>query len=103
MKETNTIPNLLTIDVEDWFHILDVPGENPGHHGWEKLESRVEKNTRALMDLLENSGSNATFFVLGWVAETYPELVREIASLGGDVSKFIPAVALVAVEEKVAH
>jgi len=86
MKKTNPIPNLLTIDVEDWFHILDVPGENPGTHGWESQESRVEKNTHTLMDLLENSGSNATFFVLGWVAETYPKLVREIADRGFDVA-----------------
>src|SRR5262249_14260781 len=62
--------NALTIDVEDWFHIMDVGG--PGLDQWGSLESRVEKNTDSLLALLDEHKVTATFFVLGWIAERYP-------------------------------
>jgi len=77
--------NLLTIDVEDWFHTsaLD-PYIGPGQ--WDSLKSRVVPNVRRLLAILEAHRTRATFFVLGWVAERFPGLVREIASAGHEVA-----------------
>ena len=77
--------NILTIDVEDWFHILGMDGVAPGIEEWKTLESRVETNTRRLMDILEESNVTATFFCLGWIGKEFPTLVREIAERGFEV------------------
>lgn len=53
---------------------------------WEQFESRVEENTDKLLRLLTDNGMQATFFVLGWVAERYPSLVRRIASGGHEIA-----------------
>jgi polysaccharide deacetylase family protein (PEP-CTERM system associated) len=77
--------NLLTIDVEDWFHTSALgPFVNRGT--WHELESRVEKNVRLILNILEEHRIQATFFILGWVAERYPALVREIAALGHEIA-----------------
>lgn len=69
---------ILTIDLEDWFHLLDHPStRHPGQ--WEHFESRVERNTERLLALLAQHGQRATFFCLGWVAERFPALVRRVA------------------------
>ena len=75
--------NGLTIDVEEWFHVCGVPALGPPH--WDRLESRVEPTTRMVLDLLAETGSRATFFVLGWVAERYPALVADILAAGHQV------------------
>lgn len=69
--------NALTIDVEDWFHILDVD-DGYAVEDYHQLESRVEKNCENLLRILNEYRVKGTFFVLGWVAETFPDLVREI-------------------------
>ena len=79
------ITNLLTVDVEDWFHILDTPSAAP-ESTWPKLPSRVTDNTRRLLDMLEQHQANATFFILGWVAEHHPSLIREISDRGFDIA-----------------
>ncbi len=69
---------LLTIDLEDWFHILDhAATAKPAH--WEGFESRVECNTDRILEELDRRKLRATFFVLGWIAEKYPDLVRRIS------------------------
>lgn len=73
-----------SVDVEDWFHILDCEGA-PEPDGWEALEPRVGPPTRKLLDLLDRHGVKATFFCLGWVAERHPNLIAEIASRGHEV------------------
>lgn len=72
----------ISFDIEDWFHAhnLGVDRED-----WEKCERRVEQNTRRLLDLLDDHDTLATFFVLGWVAERAPDLVREIDNRGHEV------------------
>lgn len=75
--------NALTIDVEEWFHVCGVPSLDPAH--WRTLESRVELTTRMILDLLDETGSRATFFVVGWVAEQYPQLVAEIQAAGHEI------------------
>lgn len=77
--------NAMTVDVEDYFHVSALSGAIPRVQ-WDDCESRVEDNTRRLMNLFEDRGVTATFFVLGWVAERQPDLVAEIASRGHEVA-----------------
>lgn len=81
----SAVENILTVDVEDWFHILEVDG-GPTRDDWSRLESRVEANTDALLALFAESGAKATCFVVGWIAERHPGLVRRIASAGHEVA-----------------
>ena len=77
--------NLLTIDVEEWFHTSAL---DPyiGTSQWDGLPSRLAPNVQNLLDLLEAWQTKATFFILGWVAERHPELVREIADRGHEIA-----------------
>jgi polysaccharide deacetylase family protein (PEP-CTERM system associated) len=75
--------NSFTVDVEEWFHICGVAALDSDR--WNRLPSRVVENTRDLLDLLDQSGVRATFFVLGWIAERHPELVETIAAAGHEI------------------
>jgi len=77
-------PNIMTVDVEDWFHILEVEGGYT-RADWAGLEARVERNTDRLLGLLGEAGVRATFFVVGWVAQRQPALVRRIAEAGHEL------------------
>lgn len=77
--------NAFTVDVEEWFHICGVGG-NFGEESWTKLPSRVVETTKSLLDLLDRRHVQATFFVLGWVADRYPHLVACIRSAGHEVA-----------------
>jgi len=74
---------LITIDVEDWFQVENF---KPwiSFSSWSSRELRVEANTRRLLDIL--GSRQATFFVLGWIAERLPGLVREIHDRGHEVA-----------------
>ncbi len=86
MNQTaSAVQTILSIDVEDWFHILEL-SHAPDLSQWEALPSRVERNFHHLMDLLARHGVNATCFFLGWVAERFPNLVREAAARGHEVA-----------------
>jgi polysaccharide deacetylase family protein (PEP-CTERM system associated) len=80
-----TIVNAMTIDVEDYFHVSVFDGLVPRHR-WEQMESRVCANTDRLLAIFNESGVQATFFVLGWVAERFPHLVRAIAAEGQEIA-----------------
>ena len=69
------IRNALTIDVEDYFHVYAFASHIP-RDSWDKLPCRVERNVETILALLEEHDARATYFVLGWVAERYPALVR---------------------------
>ena len=77
------VVNALTVDVEEWFHICGVPALQPD--SWLRLPSRVGLTTRLLLDDLDEAGVIGTFFVVGWVAERYPELVAAILAGGHEV------------------
>jgi polysaccharide deacetylase family protein (PEP-CTERM system associated) len=77
--------NALTVDVEDWFHANALSAAAPRER-WDGLESRVVANTQRLLDLFERRQVRGTFFVLGWVAERMPELVRQIDRAGHEVA-----------------
>jgi len=77
--------NILTVDVEDYFHVSAL-ANSIKRDDWDKCECRVERNTHALLDLFDQHTVKATFFVLGWVAERYPVLVKEIVQRGHEVA-----------------
>jgi polysaccharide deacetylase family protein (PEP-CTERM system associated) len=79
------VVNAMTIDVEDYFHVSVFDGVLPRTQ-WNTLESRVCANTARLLQMFDEYEVRATFFVLGWVAERFPELVREIATRGHEVA-----------------
>jgi polysaccharide deacetylase family protein (PEP-CTERM system associated) len=78
-------PFALSVDVEDYFQVQAFVRYVP-RSSWSEWPSRVERNTRRLLDLFDETGARATFFTLGWVARKYPALVREIASRGHEVA-----------------
>jgi polysaccharide deacetylase family protein (PEP-CTERM system associated) len=77
--------NALTIDVEDYYHVSAFEAVVP-FADWEHYESRVEKNTHRILDLLDAHTTKATFFVLGWVGERHPELIRTLVARGHEVA-----------------
>src|ERR1039458_10847555 len=97
-KSATTVPSILSVDVEDWYHILDVSSAPP-MESWQALPSRVEMNFRRLLDLFEERQAHASCFFLGWGAERFPQLVREAArQLGttacrgrGEISEVAPS------------
>lgn len=94
-------PNILiTIDVEDWFQVENLRSRNP-FSTWSKKELRVENNTHRLLDLFDsyecnqhltaidneqNNKVQCTFFILGWIAERFPDLIREISNRGHEIA-----------------
>jgi polysaccharide deacetylase family protein (PEP-CTERM system associated) len=72
--------NVLSIDCEDWFQGLEI-----GIEKWDKFESRLEKNIFKLLSLLEETKTKATFFILGYVAERFPHLVKLLAQEGHEI------------------
>src|SRR5437016_10524637 len=77
--------HLLTVLVEDYFHVGAF--ENLiQQRNWSNFEPRYEKNTLKTLDLLDQFDTKATFFVLGWIAEQNPNLIREIVARGHEVA-----------------
>ncbi|MBI4601943.1 MAG: DUF3473 domain-containing protein, partial [Planctomycetes bacterium] len=77
--------HILTVSVEDYFHVGAFEGAVLRKH-WERFESRIERNLISLLDLLGRFDVKGTFFVLGWIADRQPELVRRIAEAGHEVA-----------------
>jgi polysaccharide deacetylase family protein (PEP-CTERM system associated) len=77
--------NALTFDVEEYFHAEAFAGL-VGAEEWPRLASRVTESTLRLLDSLEERKTSATFFVLGWLADRYPALVREIHARGHEIA-----------------
>ena len=77
--------NALSVDVEDYFHVSALADAIP-RETWDDMEYRVEANTHKLLQLFDELGSKATFFVLGYVARRSPGLVREIHQQGHEVA-----------------
>jgi polysaccharide deacetylase family protein (PEP-CTERM system associated) len=79
------VPNALTVDVEDYFHVAAL-APNIHRDTWTSRESRVVGNTQRLLAIFEQFDVRGTFFVLGWVAERHPQLVRDIAAHGHEIA-----------------
>lgn len=76
--------HLLTFDIEDWFHTHENRKHYTGH-SWEKLPRRVEPNTHHILNTLDTHNRKATFFILGWIAQQHPALVKEIHARGHEI------------------
>jgi len=77
--------NAMSVDVEDWFQVGAF--ENViDRDDWDRLPQRVERNSRAVLDIFARADVKATFFTLGWVAARFPALVRQIAEAGHEVA-----------------
>ncbi len=77
--------NAMTIDVEDYFQVSAF-APYIARSDWDARECRVERNVERILALLEASGTHATFFTLGWVAQRYPALVRRIVAGGHELA-----------------
>jgi len=80
-----SVPNALTVDVEDYYHVSAL-APSIRRDSWASRESRVTANTHKLLDLFAQFGVHGTFFVLGWVAEREPQLVKDIAAAGHEIA-----------------
>ena len=77
--------HLLTVLVEDYFHVGAF--ENLiQQRNWSRFETRYEQNTLKTLDLLDEFATKATFFVLGWIGEQNPKLIREIVRRGHEIA-----------------
>jgi polysaccharide deacetylase family protein (PEP-CTERM system associated) len=79
------VTNFLSIDVEDYF-MVSAFADCIKFEDWSTFESRIERNTRRILDLLGAQGVTATFFVLGWVGKQFPKLVRDIHASGHEIA-----------------
>lgn len=77
--------NAFTIDVEEYFHPTEVQ-KTIGVDSWRDLPSRVENQMARILELLEEKQTKATFFVLGWIAEHHPRMVRSIVEAGHEIA-----------------
>jgi polysaccharide deacetylase family protein (PEP-CTERM system associated) len=82
---TYTVLNAMTVDVEDYFQVSAFEDHVP-RSSWADFESRVCRNTQRLLEIFAAADTGATFFVLGWVAERYPKLVRQIRDAGHELA-----------------
>src|SRR4051794_21273095 len=76
--------NALSVDLEEYFHPSEVQAYVT-QDDWGQLPSRVEKQTMDVLELFAQRGVTATFFVLGWVADRHPRLIRTIDSAGHEI------------------
>lgn len=74
-----SITNIMSVDLEDYY--CDLPFSE-----WSKYENRVTKNTKMILEMFEKHNVKATFFVLGYIAEKNPELIKEISELGHEIA-----------------
>jgi polysaccharide deacetylase family protein (PEP-CTERM system associated) len=77
--------HVLSFDVEEHFQV-EAFWSAARRHKWDQMASRVECNTRKISDLLSEHSTKATFFVLGWVAERHPGLVKNLAQQGHEIA-----------------
>lgn len=75
----------MTVDVEDYFQVEAFTAQ-VRKTDWDQYPLRVNENTRRILDLFDEAGVKATFFFVGWVAEKYPDLVKETAARGHELA-----------------
>jgi polysaccharide deacetylase family protein (PEP-CTERM system associated) len=85
MISPRRVAHVLTVDVEEYFQVEGYSRFIPQLE-WARFPGRVEKQTNRLLELLDSSHTMGTFFVLGWIAKRYPDLVRKISSAGHEIA-----------------
>jgi polysaccharide deacetylase family protein (PEP-CTERM system associated) len=79
------IVNALSFDIEDWFHMVGIPAvEDPT--AWPTFPSIVERHTEWIVQTVSEANVRATFFIVGWIADRYPQLVKLIADAGHELA-----------------
>lgn len=73
--------NILTFDIEEWFHCDFISD----HSTWAHYETRIHHSTEKILQLLDDKNRKGTFFILGWIAENYPEVVKSIYNQGHEI------------------
>lgn len=81
----DVLTNALTVDVEDYFQVSAL-APHIDRTSWDSRPCRVERNVQRLLAMFDERGARATFFTLGWVAQRYPQLVREIVAGGHELA-----------------
>lgn len=79
------ITNAFTVDVEDFFQV-EAFSQSIDRSKWDNFTCRVEVNTDSILALLDDANVKGTFFVLGWIAERYPDVVKSIAEAGHEIA-----------------
>ena len=74
--------NIITYDIEEWFHCDFISG----NEGWDNYEVRIHKNTDVVLETMNKYNRKGTFFILGWIADKYPEVVKKIHSEGHELA-----------------
>ncbi len=77
--------NALTVDVEDFFHVEALASTIP-RRDWDTIPPRVEQNVARILEIFAHFNVHATFYILGWVAQRFPHLVRDIAAAGHEIA-----------------
>ncbi len=85
VEARRVVVNALTVDVEDYFQVWAFSRYIP-RSKWDDIPARVERNVDLILQLLDEAGARATFFILGWIAERFPQLVRRIVTAGHEVA-----------------
>jgi polysaccharide deacetylase family protein (PEP-CTERM system associated) len=84
IQNTTCWDGTFTVDVEDYFHVSGF-ADSIRPEDWDQYECRVERNTHTVLEIASKAGVRGTFFILGWVAERYPELVKDIRGAGHEI------------------
>jgi polysaccharide deacetylase family protein (PEP-CTERM system associated) len=84
-SSTKKIANCMTVDVEDYFQVSAF-ADRVTRNDWGRYDCRVEENTNRILNLFDTTNVKGTVFVLGWIAERYPALVRRIAAAGHEIA-----------------
>lgn len=84
-KDAEPRINAMTVDVEDYFQVSAFEG-HVAFADWDRIELRVDRNVKRILDLFARYDVKGTFFVLGWIAQRLPEMVRAIASAGHEIA-----------------
>ncbi len=85
MEISNDPVNALTVDVEDYYQVESFAGV-VRRKDWARWEPRIERNTHKLLEMFARYNVRGTFFILGWIAERYPQLAREILDAGHEIA-----------------
>jgi polysaccharide deacetylase family protein (PEP-CTERM system associated) len=86
IEQKSKVPaHVLTVDVEDYFQV-EAFADNVRREDWDQYPSRVDANTRRVLDLFDQHNAKGTFFFVGWVADRFPELVREVQARGHELA-----------------
>ena len=80
----SSLLNAFTVDVEDYFQVSAFEA-HVSRDSWHEFPCRVERNTHRILELLEKHEIQATFFILGWIARRYPQIVETIRAAGHEI------------------